>query len=87
MPPTNGSRFHAWSHTGGWRPPRQQPDNREEEQLGGDTESCLAVLNNYYGDGIKWHDVACTHEKPIVCEDVDGHLAFARQKFPELRIP
>ena len=22
-------------------------------------EACLAVLNNKYGDGIKWHDVAC----------------------------
>ena len=37
--------------------------------------------------GIKWHDVACTHEKPIICEDVDGHLAYARQHFPQIRIP
>ena len=22
-------------------------------------EACLAVLNNKYQDGIKWHDVAC----------------------------
>ena len=50
MPPTNSShRFHDWSHTGGLRVP--QPDNREETQLHGDTESCMAVLNNYYGDG------------------------------------
>jgi len=86
MPPTNSSRaFHDWSHTGGLGV--QQPDNREETQLHGDTESCMAVLNNYYGDGIKWHDVACTHEKPIICEDVDGHLAYARQHFPAIRIP
>ena len=37
--------------------------------------------------GIKWHDVACTHEKPIICEDVEGHLAYARQQFPQIRIP
>ena len=24
--------------------------------------------------GIKWHDVACHHEKPIICEDEPGHL-------------
>ena len=22
-------------------------------------EACLAVLNNRYNDGVKWHDVAC----------------------------
>ena len=50
MPPTNSTRrFHGWSSTGGLRLP--QPDNREETQLHGDTESCMAVLNNYYGDG------------------------------------
>ena len=47
----------------------------------------MAVLNNFYGDGIKWHDVACHHEKPIVCEDTEGHLNFARQQFPSIRIP
>ena len=52
-----------------FNPPRRQPDNREKIQSGGEDEACLAVLNNFYGDGIKWHDVACHHEKPIVCED------------------
>ncbi|XP_037801890.1 C-type lectin domain family 4 member F-like [Penaeus monodon] len=50
-----------WSHTGGNGYP--QPDNREDGR-----EFCLAVLNNFYNDGIRWHDVACYHEKPIVCE-------------------
>ena len=53
----------------------------------GEEEACMAVLNNFYGDGIKWHDVACHHEKPIVCEDTEGHLNFARQQFPNIRIP
>ena len=70
-----------------FRPPRPQPDNREQVQQNGGEEACLAVLNNFYGDGIKWHDVACHHEKPIVCEDVEGHLAFARRTFPNIQIP
>jgi len=85
--PTNGTAFHDWSFTGGFNPPRKQPDNREKVQQGGEDEACLAVLNNFYGDGIKWHDVACHHEKPIVCEDTEGHLNFARQTFPNIRIP
>ncbi|XP_042235050.1 C-type lectin galactose-binding isoform-like [Homarus americanus] len=50
-----------WSHTGANGYP--QPDNREDGK-----EFCLAVLNNFYQDGIRWHDVACHHEKPIICE-------------------
>ena len=49
-----------WSPTGGFR--RPQPDNREGH------ENCLAVLNNFYRDGIRWHDVGCNHRKPVVCE-------------------
>jgi len=32
-------------------------------------EACLAVLNNKYQDGIKWHDVACYIRSAIICED------------------
>ena len=31
--------------------------------------------------GIKWHDVACHHEKPIICEDEPGHLRWCCQRF------
>jgi len=79
MNPTNGRSFQEWSHTGGSS--KKQPDSREGE------EACMAVLNNFYDDGIKWHDVACHHEKPIVCEDTEGHLNFARQNFPNIQIP
>lgn len=60
---TSGERFLGlnWSHTGGLG--KNQPDNREDGK-----EFCLAVLNNFYHDGITWHDVACHHEKPIICE-------------------
>ncbi|XP_045618994.2 uncharacterized protein [Procambarus clarkii] len=59
----NGEPFGVvgWSHTGGLG--RPQPDNRENGQ-----ENCLAILNNFYQDGIKWHDVACHHVKPVICE-------------------
>ncbi|XP_037773794.1 uncharacterized protein LOC119569901 [Penaeus monodon] len=49
-----------WSHTGGNH--RPQPDNREGMR------NCLGVLNNVYDDGIKWHDIACHHDKAIICE-------------------
>jgi len=73
MPPSDGDQFHDWSPTGGNGV--AQPDDREHRQ-GGDEEACMAVLNDFYGDGIKWHDVACHHEKPIICEDEPGHLRF-----------
>lgn len=55
-----------WSHTGGAGLP--QPDNRAAEEQPPSPETCLAILNNFYADGIKWHDVACHHKKPTVCE-------------------
>jgi len=77
--PTNSNNPNSdWSPTGGAGQP--QPDNREQIQQGGEEEACLAVLNNFYGDGIKWHDVSCNHEKPIVCEDEPGHLNFVLGK-------
>jgi len=48
---------HPWSFTGRTGP---QPDGGER---------CLAVLNNTYRDGVKYHDVACHHRKPVVCEE------------------
>jgi len=39
-----------------------QPDNREGDEF------CLAVLNNFYNDGVRFHDVSCHHTKPTICE-------------------
>lgn len=55
-----------WGPTGGNGQP--QPDNREGNEF------CLAVLNNFYqhngrGEGQKFHDVSCHHEKPVICEN------------------
>ena len=55
---------------------------REFEVEGEHDEACLAVLNNFYADGVVWHDVACYHEKFFVCEDSDDLLDFARQSSP-----
>eukprot|EP00096_Caligus_rogercresseyi_P015503 TRINITY_DN7931_c0_g1_i1.p1 TRINITY_DN7931_c0_g1~~TRINITY_DN7931_c0_g1_i1.p1 ORF type:complete len:191 (-),score=31.90 TRINITY_DN7931_c0_g1_i1:81-653(-) len=57
-----GTRF--WSHTGGSSKTQDipQPDNRDGNEV------CLGVLNNFYADGIKWHDVGCSHKKPTICE-------------------
>jgi hypothetical protein len=37
----------------------------------------MAILNDFYDDGIKWHDVACHHRKPFICEDSDVLLYSA----------
>lgn len=86
IPPTNltVSWRGDWSHTGGSGV--AQPDNREFSETGTD-ESCIAILNNFYQDGVKWHDVACNHVKPWICEDSDELLNFARQTYPNAGIP
>lgn len=68
-----GWRYQPWSdkgHTGG-----PQPDNAEFD-INQTSESCMGVLNNIYKDGIKWHDIACYHKKPFVCEDSDQLLQY-----------
>ena len=73
-----------WSPSGGGGSP--QPDNREFAETRTD-EACIAILNNFYNDGITWHDVACHHVKPWVCEDSAELLRFARFNFPQANIP
>jgi len=73
-PNSNTIKFHEsahWSHTGGASTPQRnvsQPDNRAAGENPPHPEVCLGVLNNFYADGIKWHDVACHHKKPTICE-------------------
>ena len=47
-----------------------------EEKQGGKDEACIGILNNFYDDGIKWHDVECRHKKPVICQDSDELLDF-----------
>nr|CAD7423479.1 unnamed protein product [Timema monikensis] len=80
--PTSQRNTGDWSATGGFG--QAQPDNREAPQ--GNDESCLSILNNFYNDGVKWHDVACHHLKPFVCEDSDELLNFVRSRNPGIRL-
>jgi len=91
----SSARIPATNSNFGWRGDwsdrgatagQPQPDNREFQESGTD-EACIAVLNNFYGDGIKWHDVACHHVKPWVCEDTNELLNFARSQNPGIPIP
>jgi len=83
--PTNErSKFNDWSPTGGLKKP--QPDNRDGKQKNGYPEACLAYLNNYYKDGLKWHDVGCHHIKSFICEDSPTLLQYARATNKNKRI-
>jgi len=77
--PTNkqppGWSFMPWSQTGHTKAP--QPDNAEFD-INQTAESCLGVLNNLYQDGIKWHDIACYHPKPFICEDNQALLDYIK---------
>ena len=46
----DGAVTGAWSPTGGAKEP--QPDNREWKVEGKHDEACIAVLNNFYADGV-----------------------------------
>jgi len=85
--PTNripqGWGYNPWSQTGHKKVP--QPDNAEYD-INQTSESCLSVLNNVYNDGIAWHDVACYHEKPFVCEDSDELLNYVAATNPGIRL-
>ena len=48
--PVPFSQSAHWSHTGGAGEP--QPDNRELRVEGKHDEACIAMLNNFYADGV-----------------------------------
>jgi hypothetical protein len=57
----------AGDEKGYFRNDEPQPDDREHRQ-GGDDEACMAVLNDFYGDGERKnvmstnHSVNCRHK-------------------------
>ncbi|TRY62170.1 hypothetical protein TCAL_03684 [Tigriopus californicus] len=55
----------SWSRTGGLGDP--QPDNLCQ-YYGGPKEECGAMLNNWFRDGVRWHDLACAQRLGFVCE-------------------
>ncbi|CAH0557256.1 unnamed protein product [Brassicogethes aeneus] len=80
LAPTTQRDQNDWSENGGIGKP--QP----EAQQGGATENCLAVLNQFYNDGVNWHDVACHHRKPWACEENADLLKYVRYTNPELGV-
>lgn len=82
IPDTNQTTWNdlPWSQTGHNLVP--QPDNAEFG-INGTPESCMAILNDLYEDGIKWHDIACYHKKPVLCEDDDELLEYMSTKHPQ----
>lgn len=99
MAPTNstppGWSYQPWSDTGHKTQFNNgvkvaQPDNAEFD-INGSVEACMGILNDIYQDGVTWHDIACYHTKPYVCEDSDQLLDFMRAslraKGSDLEIP
>ncbi len=43
-------------------------------------------MNNFYNDGVAWHDVACHYKKPFVCEDNPVLLKYIEDKYPGTRL-
>jgi len=66
--------YCEWSRTGGIG--ESQPDNREQRQ-GGRDEACIGILNNFYKDGVVWHDIECSHKKPVICQESKELLDYA----------
>uniref|UniRef100_A0A2P2HYH3 C-type lectin n=1 Tax=Hirondellea gigas TaxID=1518452 RepID=A0A2P2HYH3_9CRUS len=58
----------------------RQPDNAQYE-ISGVHELCLAIFDDAYEDGVKWHDVACYHEMPFVCEDSSKIIKAVKEKY------
>ena len=68
--------------------PVPQPDNAEyllNPSLA-TVEACLAIHNNWYDDGLTWHDAACFRKKPFICEDSEVLMRRARRLSPGLRL-
>ncbi|KAJ9583435.1 hypothetical protein L9F63_022221 [Diploptera punctata] len=84
LAPSNNRVQNDWMVGAGIQIP--QPDNREAMQQNGPNENCLAILNNFYNDGVNWHDVACHHRKPFVCEESEPLLNYVRFTNPNLNI-
>jgi len=81
----NGRKFNGWSSTGPIG--KSQPDGLLKAD-GFGNQACAALLDNFFGDGLSWHDTKCNDRRLIVCEDLPaGNINFVRQNNPGIRIP
>jgi len=88
MGPTNvfsGRQYNAWSSRGSSG--QAQPDGVLKPDNFG-TEACQAVMDNVFGDGLRWHDMVCAERRHIVCEDLpNDNINFVRNNNPAVNIP
>ena len=79
----NGRKFNGWSSSGPGG--RAQPDGILKQD-GFGQQACMALLDNFFNDGLKWHDTKydgleiepvhdnllfrCNDRRHIVCEDL-----------------
>jgi len=95
--PTNstppGWPLQPWSPTGYigqflGSNPVPQPDNAEYllNRGAATQEACMSVNNNWFSDGISWHDTACYHKKSFICEDSDLLIRRAKSLSPKINI-
>merc|ERR1711970_770586 len=81
----NGRKFNGWSTTGPIN--KAQPDGLLKAD-GFGARACMALLDNFFGDSLSWHDTKCNDRRLIVCEDLPrGNINFVRQNNPGIRIP
>jgi len=81
----NGRRFNGWSQTG--QKNKAQPDGILKADGFGD-QACTALLDNFFNDGLSWHDTKCNDRRHIICEDLPvGNINFVRQQNPGVTIP
>ena len=70
----NGRKFNGWSESGPGG--RAQPDGILKQD-GFGQQACMALLDNFFNDGLKWHDTKCNDRRHIVCEDLPvGNINF-----------
>ena len=51
-------------------------------------KACVALLDNKYNDGLKWHDEPCSNRRVLVCEDLPiPNINFVRNQNPGINIP
>ena len=46
----------------------------------------ISVQNNWYNDGVEWHDAACYRTKQFICEDSDTMVRLAVSSHPNARL-
>ena len=81
--PWSSSGYFGQFLPGGQQP---QPDDAEFLLNGKLHEACLSVNNDWYGDGISFHDSACFIGMAFICEDSDALLRKARSLSPSVPI-